>query len=684
MDETVPRPATDTGGVGQDVLAVFLPSGRRGRFPVGTKVLAAARKLGVDIDSICAGRGICGRCQVSVSSGEFPKFGIHSHPEHLSPRGALEDRYVKQRPLAEGRRLSCSAQLTGDAVIDVPPESQLHKQIVRKQAESRSVEIDRVVRLHYLEMTAPSLSDQRSDVARVKAALVAEWGLDDIAFDPRLLAELPGLLRESGWKLTVAVRNEREIIALWPGFHDRAFGLAVDIGTTTIAAHLNDLETGAVVAAAGIMNPQIRFGEDLISRLSFIQQNPDARSELTATVRRAVDGLIRETAIEAGAELTDIIDMTVVGNPIMHHIFLGIDPAQLGCAPFPLVVDDAVTACAGELQLRSVNPATGVYLLPCVAGHVGADTAAMMLAEAPHRSREMTLLVDVGTNAEIVLGNKDRLLACSSPTGPAFEGAQISCGQRAALGAIERVRIDPETLAPRFQVIGSALWSNDPGFADATAQFGVTGICGSGIIEAVAEMFIAGLVTHTGLIDGKRFPGCEWLEPDEEVYSYRLQEGPPKVLITQTDVRAIQLAKAALYAGARLLMDMLGVETPERIVLAGAFGSYIDPKHAMILGMIPDCPIDHVRAAGNAAGTGARIALLNRAARGEIEALVRRVEKVETAADPGFQKSFVAAMALPHARHRFAHVETLVTLPPRRGKKPKTGKRAVRDLGEGG
>jgi uncharacterized 2Fe-2S/4Fe-4S cluster protein (DUF4445 family) len=665
MDETLPRPATITSGVNQDALAVFLPSGRRGRFALGTPVLTAARKLGVDIDSICGGRGICGRCQINVGDGDFPKFGIQSHGDHLSSWGPLEQRYIERRTLPEGRRLSCTARLMGDVVIDVPAESQLHKQIVRKQAESRAVEIDRVVRLHYLDITGPSLSDQRSDVARLKAALEQEWNLKDVAIDPRLLAGLPALLSDGDWKITVAVRYETEVIALWPGFHDQVYGLAVDIGTTTIAAHLNNLETGEVVAAAGIMNPQIRFGEDLISRVSFIQQNPDSRDELTTVVRQAIDDLAREIIGEVGAEVSDIVDMTVVGNPIMHHIFLGIDPLQLGHTPFALVVEDAVTVRASDLGMMAVNPATRIYLLPCIAGHVGADTAGVMLAEAPHKSDEMILLVDVGTNAEIVFGNKDRLLACSSPTGPAFEGAQISCGQRAALGAIERVRIDPETLAPRFRVIGSDLWSDDPGFPEATAAFGVTGICGSGIIEAVAEMFIVGVINHTGLVDGARLPDCAWLEPDGEVYAYRLHNGPPQVLITQTDVRAIQLAKAALYAGARLLMDMLDVETPDRIVLAGAFGSYIDPKHAMVLGMIPDCPIEHIRAAGNAAGTGARIALLNGAARDEIEALVRRVEKVETAADPGFQKSFVAAMTLPHAKHLFPHVQKLVPLPSR-------------------
>ena len=545
MDEALPRSRPSKRSISDDVLAVFLPSGRRGRFPVGTPVLAAARTLGVDIDSICGGKGICGRCQVEVGDGEFPKFGITSQPDHLSPWNSMEEDYAARRPVAKGRRLSCATRLLGDAVIDVPAESQLHKQIVRKEAESRIVEIDRLVRLHFVEMPAPDLEDQRSDATRLKAALASIWGLQDLTITVSLLSALSGVLRKQDWRVTVAVRNDTQVIAIWPGFHDRIYGLAVDIGTTTIAAHLNDLETGDVVAAAGIMNQQIRFGEDLISRLSFIQQNPGSHQDLVATVRQAIDQLARETATQAGIDVSSILDMTVVGNPIMHHIFLGLDPQQLGKAPFPLIVDQAVTVPVCDLQLSKINPGAQAYLLPCIAGHVGADTAGVMLAEAPHKSSEMTLLIDVGTNAEIVLGNKDRIVACSSPTGPAFEGAQISCGQRAALGAIERVRIDPDTLSPRFKVIGCELWSDDLGFNEATTDFGVTGICGSGIIEAIAEMFMAGLINPMGLIDGIRFSQCSCLEPDGEVFSYQLHDGPSAVVITQTDVRAIQLAKAA-------------------------------------------------------------------------------------------------------------------------------------------
>jgi uncharacterized 2Fe-2S/4Fe-4S cluster protein (DUF4445 family) len=290
----------------------------------------------------------------------------------------------------------------------------------------------------------------------------------------------------------------------------------------------------------------------------------------------------------------------------------------------------------------------------------------------------MTLVVDVGTNAEIVLGNRDRLLACSSPTGPAFEGAQISCGQRAAPGAIERVRIDPETLEPRFKVIGSDLWSNEEGFAEETRKIGVTGICGSGIIEVLAEMYLAGILAPDGTIDGAAAARSPRVAADGRTFSYLLHQGEQEIRIVQTDVRAIQLAKAALYAGIRLLMDRLGVEQLDQIMLAGAFGSHIDTKYAMVLGMIPDCPLDQVFAAGNAAGTGARIALLNQVARDEIELVIRKVEKIETAVEPKFQAHFVEAMGIPHTTASFPCLSKVLTLPAR---KPRS---AGNDGGDGG
>ena len=652
----------DDAAVPEDALIVFMPSGRRGRFAVGTPVLQAARRLGVDIDSVCGGRGICGRCQVTVSEGEFAKLGVTSRISNLSAFGGNEIRYAEKRGLKEGRRLSCSALIEGDLVIDVPPDSQVHKQVVRKRAEMRAIQLDPVVRLHYVEVREPDMHDPSGDLQRLEEALAQQWNLTGLTCDLRVMQGLQKALREGDWKVTVAVHDGNRIIALWPGFRDTAHGLAIDIGSTTIAAHLCNLSTGEVVASAGTMNPQIRFGEDLMSRVSYVMLNPGGEKEMTAVVREAIQGLAEETARQADIDTDNILEVTLVGNPIMHHLMLGIDPTELGGAPFALATDGAITLWTSELDLN-LHYNARAYVLPCIAGHVGADTAGVILSESPHTSEEMTLVVDVGTNAEIVLGNKQRLLAASSPTGPAFEGAQISGGQRAAPGAIERVRIDPTTLEPRFKVIGSDLWSDDPGFGKSTAATGVTGICGSGIIEALAEMYLAGIINQDGVIDGGMAGLSPRIQPTGRTFAYLLREGEPTLRITQNDVRAIQLAKAALYAGTRLLMDRMGIEKVDRITLAGAFGSHIDVKYAMILGMIPDCDLSKVTSAGNAASTGARIALLNRRARTEIERVVKQVEKVETAVEPRFQQHFVEAMAIPHKTASYPNLRKAVTLP---------------------
>jgi uncharacterized 2Fe-2S/4Fe-4S cluster protein (DUF4445 family) len=646
-----------------DALVVFTPSGKRGRFGLGTPVLTAARQLGVDIDSVCGGRAICGRCQVNVGEGTFAKHGITSTAEHLSAFSAVEQRYQGRKGLQQGRRLSCQAQVLGDIVIDVPADSQVHKQVVRKRAEVRAIELDTTTRLFYVEVEEPDMHRQRGDFERVEEALQAQWGLGRLTIDLEPLRTLQKALRKGGWKVTVAVHMGRRITACWPGFHDTLYGIAVDIGSTTIAAHLCDLHTGEVVASAGTMNPQIRFGEDLMSRVSYAMMNPGGEVEMTAAIRAALDALVGELCAEAKAEPSDVLELVFVGNPIMHHLLLGIDPVELGGAPFALATDSALDLRAVEVGLHAANPGARVYVLPCIAGHVGADCAGVVLSETPWLNDEITLVVDVGTNAEIVLGNKDKLLACSSPTGPAFEGAQIGKGQRAAPGAIERVRIDRDTLEPRFKVIGCELWSDEPGFSEAAGRTGVTGICGSGIIEALAEMYLAGLITRDGVVDGAMALRSPRVRATGRTFGYLLHAGEPEIVISQNDIRAIQLAKAALYAGARLLMDRLGVDRVGRVTLAGAFGSHIDPVYAMVLGMIPDCPLDKVGSAGNAAGTGARIALLNRKARAEIEEVVKRIEKVETAIEPRFQEHFVAAMAIPHKMAPYPYLAAAVVLP---------------------
>jgi uncharacterized 2Fe-2S/4Fe-4S cluster protein (DUF4445 family) len=660
--------ATDTSPAAVDAngpLLIFTPSGRRGRFPAGTVVLDAARSLGVDIDSVCGGRGICGRCQVQPMTGSFAKHGIESSATHLTPPGEVEAEYERTRaPLREDCRLSCTAAILGDVVVDVPPESQVHRQVVRKGIARRAFTVDPVVRLHYVEVVPPELASPTGDLGRLFEALEREWSLTGLAADLHVVKALQPALAKGGYKVTVAVHAAKQVIAVWPGFQDRALGVAIDVGSTTIAGHLADLERGEVLASAGVMNPQIRFGEDLMSRVSYAMLHEGGAAEMTEVVRVALAGLVTDLAAQAGEDPDHILELAVVGNPIMHHLLLGIDPVPLGSAPFALATDRAVHARAAEVGLEAINPGARLYVLPCIAGHVGADAAGVMLAETPYRSKRMTLIVDVGTNAEIVLGDARRLLAASSPTGPAFEGAQISSGQRAAPGAIERVRVDRETLEPRFRVIGSDLWSDEPGFAEAIAASGVTGVCGSGIVEVIAELYLAGIITADGIIDGRTAGRTSRVIADGRTFSYLLQDGTPRILVTQNDVRAIQLAKAALYAGARLLMDHLGVESVEQIRLAGAFGSQIDPLHAMVLGLVPDCQLDQVEAAGNAAGTGALIALLSGNARREIETQVRRVEKIETAVEPRFQEHFVAAMAIPHKTAETPNLARLVELPP--------------------
>ncbi|QFT79628.1 Na(+)-translocating NADH-quinone reductase subunit F [Roseovarius sp. THAF27] len=656
-----------------DPLVVFTPSGKRGRFPKGTPVLTAARQLGVDLDSVCGGRGICSKCQITPGYGEFSKHGVTVREGALSDWNAVEERYDQKRGLKAGRRLGCQAQVMGDIVIDVPPESQVHKQVVRKAASARVIQMDPATRLYFVEVDEPDMHEPTGDLERLERALREQWEIEEITADLTLLSKLQPVLRKGKFRVTVALHKSHldpvpRVIEVWPGLHEAGlYGLAIDLGSTTVAAHLTDLESGEVKASSGIMNPQIRFGEDLMSRVSYAMMNPGGDQEMTRAVREAINTLAEEIAKEAEIDPILIVETVFVCNPVMHHLLLGIDPVELGQAPFALATSDSMALEARELELSAINTRARVYVLPCIAGHVGADCAAVALSEEPGKSEDLALIVDVGTNAEILLGDKSRVLACSSPTGPAFEGAQISSGQRAAPGAIEAIRIDPETKEPRFRVIGSDKWSDEEGFAEEVGPGGITGICGSGIIEAVAELRMAGLMDESGLIGSAEATGTARMVPEGRTHSYLVHdataEGGPRITVTQGDIRAIQLAKSALYAGARLLMDQRGVDKVDRVVLAGAFGAHISAKHAMVLGMIPDVPLEKVTSAGNAAGTGARIALCNVGARREIERVVREITKVETAIEPKFQEHFVAANAIPHKTDPFPELAKVAPLP---------------------
>ena len=524
--------------------------------------------------------------------------------------------------------------------------------------------MDPIVRLCFVEVREPDMHEPSGDLRRLVEAVETQWPervCGPVSCDLHVIRSLQPILRAGKWQVTVALRNGTDITAVWPGLKEQIVGVAIDVGSTTMSAHLCDMVTGDVLASTGAMNPQIRFGEDLMSRVSYGIMNPGGADEMTAAVINGLQTLIDGAAEQAGLQRDDVVEIVLVGNPVMHHLLLGIDPVELGGAPFALAVDSAIDLPASDLGIAA-NPGARVYVLPCIAGHVGADAAAVVLAEAPQKSDEMMLIVDVGTNAEIVVGNQQRLLAASSPTGPAFEGAQISSGQRAAPGAIERIRVDKDTLEPRFRVIGVEQWSDQDGFDAAIAATGITGICGSGIIEVLGEMYLAGVITADGVIDGGKAAHSSRIESDGRTFRYRISDN---VTVTQNDVRAIQLAKAALYAGFRLLMDKIDIKSVDRVVLAGAFGTHIDPKYAMVLGMIPDCLLDHVKAAGNAAGTGARMALLNQQARRDIETIVRNIEKIETAVEASFQDHFVKAMAIPHKSDPYTKLAAAVALPER-------------------
>jgi len=666
-----------------DPLVLFMPSGKRGRFPVGTPVLDAARQLGVYVESVCGGRATCGRCQIEVQEGNFAKHKIVSSNDHISPKGPKEERYERVRGLPEGRRLSCSAMIMGDLVIDVPQDTVINAQVVRKAATDRVIERNAAVQLCYVELEEPDMHKPLGDLDRLKVALEKDWGWKDLLVAPHLIPQVQKILRTKlpdqpevspgKWGVTAVVHRDMDssrpfIIGLYPGLKNEAYGIACDIGSTTIAMHLVSLLSGRIAASSGTSNPQIRFGEDLMSRVSYVMMNPDGREAMTKAVREAVNSLIGKVCEEGNVDRHDIFDCVFVANPIMHHLFLGIDPTELGQAPFALAVSGALQFWAHEIGIE-VSQGARLYTLPCIAGHVGADAAGATLSEGPYRQDKMMLLVDVGTNAEIVLGNNKRVVAASSPTGPAFEGAEISSGQRAAPGAIERVRIDPETLEPRYHVIGTEQWSDEEGFDEASWKTGVTGICGSAIIEVVAEMYLTGIISEDGVIDGALAAKSPRIIANGRTFSYLLREGrqgEPRITVTQNDVRAIQLAKAALYAGVKLLMEKQGVETVDTIRFAGAFGSFIDPTYAMVLGLIPDCDLSEVKAVGNAAGTGALMALLNRNHRREIEQEVGRIEKIETALEPHFQQLFINAMALPNKVDPFPKLSEQVKLPPRK------------------
>ncbi len=667
----------------RQVKVIFQPAGRQGLVEAGTTLLEAARRLGVEIESICGGHQTCGKCKVMVEEGAFPKFGVRSSGEHLTPPGEREQAYATRRGFQPQERLSCACQVTGDLVIRVPEESQLRKQVVRKAAGlARPVTVDPAMRLYYVELPAPHLKDHRGDWERLRDELAAVHGLENLRIDPAILPSLQPALAQGKRGVTVTVWQGQEVVRVQPGFHDRILGMAVDVGTTTVAGHLCHLRTGELLATASMMNPQVPFGEDLMSRVSYAMMHPDGAERMHRAIIQGLNQLMAQACEEAGVQPQELVELVVVGNTTMHHLFLGVDPRELGGAPFSLVTHSALDVKARDLGLEMARGAN-VHIPPCEAGHVGPDNVAVLVAEAPYRQDEQMLVIDIGTNGEILLGNREGMFSASSPTGPAFEGAQIVHGMRAAPGAVERVRVDPATLDVRYKIIGQDEWIDSPSHPVTASSDGPTspqarreallnpplkasGICGSGIIEAIAELFKAGVIAPNGRFVALEHPRLRRGLGDGGGKSEFVLAWPHEtstgqaITVHSDDVRAIQLGKAALYAGTKLLMKRLGLEAVDRIVLAGGFGSYIDPEHAMILGLIPDAPLERVRAVGNAAGDGARMILLDRSKRQEAQWAARWVTYVETAVEPTFQQEFVAAIPIPHAQDPFPHLAPIL------------------------
>lgn len=635
---------------------ILMPSGRRGQIPAGTSVLDAAAALGVQIESICGGQGTCNKCLIELETGRFAKHGIESHPDHLTPPTSSE-----LPLLSTGQRLACQAHVQGDVLIYVPEASRGHKQIIRKTASRRQrVAIDSTVSLIYMRLPKSALGESSGDWDRLRWLVCERLKTPDVACDLLALRQLQPALAKGNGGLTLTVYENREIIDIQPGLLDQLLGIAVDIGTTTVVVHLCDLRSGAVLATASGMNPQVKYGEDIMSRISYADSTPDGLDRLHSSIIDTLNELAQSAAEHAGTCPDRIMDAVIVGNTTMIHLLLRLSPAEIGHAPFSLAVRDAVDLKARDIGLR-LNASAYVHILPSQGGHVGADNTAVLLAQEPALREESCLIVDVGTNAEIVLSTKGQLFSASSPTGPAFEGAQITHGMRAAPGAIEHVRIDPGSGIARFSIIGDENWSDQ--WPDGTDAPRAAGICGSGIIEVVAEMFTAGILSSDGRLNLSHHSGRVIQSGERAAYVLATADQTTNarpIVITQTDVRNVQLAKAALYAGIRLLMARAGVTETGRILLAGAFGSHIDPQRAMVLGLIPDCDLRRVYAVGNAAGDGALIALLSREHRKTARRLAQQVDYIELAADKQFQDAFFAALPLPHAHDPFPHLKELL------------------------
>jgi uncharacterized 2Fe-2S/4Fe-4S cluster protein (DUF4445 family) len=669
---------------------IFQPSGRRGEVPKDVTLIEASRLLGVDIESLCGEKKVCGKCKIRVEKGFFEKFGIESSGSHLSTWQEEEDKYINAEEKKSGYRLGCVAKVEGDVLIFVPEESRAGKQVVSKKARDIHIDHDPAVKIYYVEVEPPTFEEPTGDFERICRELEKEYGLKDLKIGIFTLRQLPTALRDGEWKVTVSVWNDQEIIRVRPGKAEHSYGLAIDVGTTTVAGYFCDLTTMEVVDTVTLMNPQCKYGEDVMARITFHMTTEDGLQRMSDDIIEGLNWLIDEAIkntyppkkkkkkkkgeegpeewIEVPEEgktylrlsREDVEDITLGGNTAMHHILLQLNPEFVGLAPFPPVIHHSLDIKARDLGIN-VNPGSYIFVLPNEAGFVGADNVGVLIAEEPYKFDEIQLLIDIGTNGELVFGNKEKMISSSCATGPALEGAQLAFGMRAAPGAIERINIDPETQEVDYKVIGRDAWRqySEP------KEMKCKGICGSGILDVLAELYRAGVVTKSGAFNkeqkSKRYRRNPENNQPEFVLAWAEETSIEKdVVITQRDVRQIQLAKGALHAGCKLMMRRMGMDNMDKIKIAGAFGTHVDREKALIMGLFPDCEIEKILSIGNAAGDGCRAALLNRAKRDEANWVSRNVEYIELTVEEDFQNQFMECMQIPHMKDEFPHLEDLV------------------------
>ena len=673
---------------------IFQPSGRRGEVDKGMTIIEASRLLGAGIEALCGEKKVCGKCIVRIEEGHFEKYGVVSGMKNTSAwQPEVESKFINAEKMAKGYRLGCTAKVEGDLLIFVPEESRAGKQVVSKAARDIKIDWDPAVRLYYVQVVKPTFEDCMGDFERICQALAREYGLPEILdVDIKTLRKLPGALRDGNWSVTVSVWNEKEVIRVQPGKVEHAYGVAIDVGTTTVAAYLCDLTNKEVINTASMMNPQCKYGEDVMARITFHMTTTDGLQRMTDDIIEGLNELIAKAVAEThpplkkvkkkkGEEgpdefieapekgktylrlrIEDIEDITIGGNTAMHHIFLGLDPEFVGLAPFPPVIHHSMDIRARDLNIK-VNPSTYVFVLPNEAGFVGADNVGVLICEEPYKSDEIQLIIDIGTNGELVLGNRHKLISSSCATGPALEGAQLSFGMRAAPGAIERINIEPVTFEVNYKVIGRDAWRK---FSE-PHEMKAKGICGSGILDVLAELYSSGVITKTGVFNKKLLEGHPRFRKNadtgqpEFILAFKEESSIEKdIVITQKDIRQIQFAKGALHAGCKLMFKRMGIEKVDRVKIAGAFGTHVDRTKALVMGLFPDCEIEKIEGVGNAAGDGCRAALLNVKKRKEANWCSRNVEYIELTVEPTFQREFMEAMQLPHMTDAFPHLEGVV------------------------